>query len=73
MPNDPEDFNNLNGFNNPDNKDDFIDSSFAVQFKPGEEKPVADKLKETKQNLEKGYDPFKRDYTDSFKDPFKDA
>ena len=35
MPNDPEDFNKINGINNPDNKDDIIDSSFGVRFKPG--------------------------------------
>ena len=72
MPNDPDEFKNLNGANNSD-KDDIIDSSFAVQFKPGDKTDsVADKLKETRENLEKGYDPFKKDYTDTFKSNFKD-
>ncbi|MBR4403619.1 MAG: hypothetical protein IKT10_00755 [Clostridiales bacterium] len=54
MPNDPEDFNKINGVNNPSNKDDFVDSSFAVQFKPGDKtESIADKLKETKENIEK--------------------
>ena len=54
MPNDPEDFNKINGVNGPENKDDFVDSSFAVQFKPGDKtESVADKLKETKENIEK--------------------
>ena len=47
MPNDPDKFNNFNGMNNSDNQDDFIDSSFAVQFKPGDKtESIADKLKE---------------------------
>ena len=54
MPNDPDQFNNFNGMNKPDPKDDFIDSSFAVQFKPGDKsESVADKLKESKDNLNK--------------------
>ena len=54
MPNDPEDFNLFNSANTPDGKDDFVDSSFAVQFKPGDKtESIADKLKETKENIEK--------------------
>ena len=54
MPNDPEDFNKFNSANTPDGKDDFVDSSFAVQFKPGDKtESIADKLKETKENIEK--------------------
>ena len=54
MPNDPEDFNKFNSANKPDGKDDFVDSSFAVQFKPGDKtESIADKLKETKENIEK--------------------
>ena len=46
MPNDPDKFNNFNGMNNSDNQDDFIDSSFAVQFKPGDKtESIADNLK----------------------------
>ena len=53
MPNNPDDFN-LDGINNPNGKDDIIDSSFAVQFKPGDKtESIADKLKETKENIEK--------------------
>ena len=53
MPNDPENFN-TNGINKPNGNDDFIDSSFAVQFKPGDKtESIADKLKETKENIEK--------------------
>ena len=53
MPNDPDEFKNSNGTNNADNKsdkkDDFVNSSFAVQFKPGDKtESVSDKLKETK-------------------------
>ena len=56
MPNDPEDFKNQNGMNNPD-QDDFVGSSFAVQFKPGDKTgSVSDKLKESKENLEKKND-----------------
>ena len=66
MPNDPDKFDNLNGFNNPDKKDDFVDSSFLVQFKPGDKtESVADKLKESKDNLEKNA-------ANSFNDGFKD-
>ena len=75
MPNDPDEFKNLNGANNANDSDDIISSSFAVQFKPGDKtESVADKLKETRENLEKGFDPFKkdRDYTDTFKSNFKD-
>ena len=73
MPNDPEDFNKNNGFNSADNKDDFVDSSFAVQFKPGDKtESVSDKLKESKANLDKGFDPFKKEINDNFKDRFKD-
>ena len=73
MPNDPEDFKKNNGLNNSDNKDDFVGSSFAVQFKPGDKtESVSDKLKESKANLDKGFDPFKKDISDSFKDRFKD-
>lgn len=77
MPNDPEDFNKIN----PDKKDDFIDSSFGVRFTPGDKtESVADKLKETKENLEKkaaeinaagGTSRFDAS-ADNFKDNFKD-
>ena len=79
MPNDPEDFNKINGVNGPENKDDFVDSSFAVQFKPGDKtESVADKLKETKENIEKqaldvnaGTSRFDSG-ADNFKDSLKD-
>ena len=72
MPNDPEEFKNSNSANNAD-KDDIIDSSFAVQFKPGDKTgSVSEKLKETRESLEKGFDPFKKDYSNTFKDSFKD-
>ena len=77
MPNDPEDFNKMN----PDNKDDFIDSSFGVRFTPGDKtESVADKLKETKENIEKkaadvnaagGTSRFDAN-ADNFKDQLKD-
>ena len=77
MPNDPEDFNKMN----PDNKDDFIDSSFGVRFTPGDKtESIADKLKETKENIEKksadinaagGTSRFDGS-ADNFKDNFKD-
>ena len=81
MPNDPEDFNKINGINNPDNKDDIIDSSFGVRFKPGDKtESIADKLKETKENIEKkttetasaGTSRFDPSSSDGFKDSFKD-
>ena len=81
MPNDPEDFNKTNGFNNPDNKDDFVDSSFGVRFTPGDKtESIADKLKETKENIEKkatetasaGTSRFDPNTSDGFKDSFKD-
>ena len=81
MPNDPEDFNKTNGFNNPDNKDDFVDSSFGVRFTPGDKtESIADKLKETKENIEKkatdtasaGTSRFDPNASDGFKDSFKD-
>ena len=81
MPNDPEDFNKINGINNPENKDDIIDSSFGVRFKPGDKtESIADKLKETKENIEKkttetasaGTSRFDPSSTDGFKDSFKD-
>ena len=69
MPNDPDKFDDLNGFNKPDNKDDFVDSSFAVQFKPGDKtESVADKLKETKENLDKKTDSFDSGFKDEFDD-----
>ena len=85
MPNDPDEFNKFNGSNNSDANNDFVDSSFAVQFKPGDKtESVADKLKETKENIDKqessinsagGLSRF--DFTadplkDSFKDEFDD-
>lgn len=68
MPNDPDKFDNLNGMNNPDKKDDFVDSSFLVQFKPGDKtESVADKLKESKENTAK---PASNGFKDSFNDEF---
>ncbi|PWJ70495.1 hypothetical protein B0O40_0333 [Ruminococcaceae bacterium R-25] len=77
MPNDPEDFNKIN----PDKKDDIIDSSFGVRFTPGDKtESIADKLKETKENMEKkaadinsagGTSRFDAS-ADNFKDNFKD-
>ena len=75
MPNNPDDFN-FTGPNKPKGQDDFIDSSFAVQFKPGDKtESVADKLKETKENIDKGSKAAKSgfEYTsdnDSFLDEF---
>ena len=80
MPNDPEDSNNIkpnnqnpnnqNGVNNS-NKDDFVDSSFLVQFKPGDKtESVADKLKESKEQAEKKAEPKTDDF--GFKDEFDD-
>ena len=79
MPNDPEDFNKIN----PDKKDDIIDSSFGVRFTPGDKtESVADKLKETKENLEKKaadinaaggtsrFDASAVNFKDNFKDEF---
>ena len=69
MPNDPDKFNNFNGMNNSDNQDDFIDSSFAVQFKPGDKtESIADKLKESKENLEKKNSSFNNGFKDEFDD-----
>lgn len=69
MPNDPDKNNNFNGMNTPDGKNDFIDSSFAVQFKPGDKtESVADKLKESKNSIENKVDS----YNDGFKDEFDD-
>lgn len=81
MPNDPEDFNKFNSANKPDGKDDFVDSSFAVQFKPGDKtESIADKLKETKENIEKqssinqpsGSSRFDFNSEDTFKDKLSD-
>ena len=81
MPNDPEDFNKINGINNPDNKDDIIDSSFGVRFKPGDKtESIADELKETKEKIAKktteaasaGTSRFDPSSSDGFKDSFKD-
>lgn len=75
MPNNPDDFN-FTGPNKPKGQDDFIDSSFAVQFKPGDKtESVADKLKETKENIDKNTNAAKNafEYTsdnDSFLDEF---
>ncbi|MBE7071085.1 MAG: hypothetical protein E7386_11420, partial [Ruminococcaceae bacterium] len=68
MPLDPDELNNKNkgnGKNKPLNdKDDFVGSSFAVQFKPGDTaNSVSDKLKEGNQP----HDDF-----DAFKDEFDD-
>ena len=69
MPNDPDKFNNFNGMNNSDKQDDFIDSSFAVQFKPGDKtESIADKLKESKENLEKKNSSFNNGFKDEFDD-----
>ena len=81
MPNDPEDFKNNNGMNTPNGNDDFVDSSFAIQFKPGDKaESVSDKLKVTKENLDKkidevkpASDAFQFSSTDNgFKDEFDD-
>ena len=67
MPFDPDDLNKKNNAGKDQNKsgsDDFINSSFAVQFKPGDKSnSVADKLKEG--------NSVKDDF-DSFKDEFDD-
>ena len=67
MPFDPDDLNKKNNAGKGQNKsgnDDFINSSFAVQFKPGDKSnTVSDKLKEG------GND---KDDFDSFKDEFDD-
>lgn len=69
MPNDPDKFDDLNGINKSDNKDDFVDSSFAVQFKPGDKtESVADKLKETKENIDRKADSFNKGFKDEFDD-----
>lgn len=65
MPFDPDDLNKKNNTGKGQNKsgnDDFINSSFAVQFKPGDKSnTVSDKLKEGV-----------KDDFDSFKDEFDD-
>ena len=75
MPNNPDDFN-FNKPNKPEGNDDFVGSSFAVQFKPGDKaESVADKLKESKENIDKTANAAKSNFEyssdhDSFMDEF---
>ena len=68
MPFDPDDLNkNIgNGQNKSGNdNDDFVGSSFAVQFKPGDTaNSVSDKLKESQNDNMDDFDSFKDEFDD---------
>lgn len=70
MPFDPDDLNKNNGLgkgpNNPgQDNDDFINSSFAVQFKPGDKSnSVADKIKQGRNDDMDDFDSFKDEFDD---------
>jgi len=67
MPFDPDDLNKKNNSGKGSNKqsnEDFINSSFAVQFKPGDKSnTVSDKLKEGN-NVKDDFDSFKDEFDD---------
>ena len=66
MPIKPDDLNrNKNGNGNNQDKDDFVSSSFAVQFKPGDKaSSVSDKLKGNPKEVEDEFDSFKDEFDD---------
>lgn len=69
MPFDPDDLNKNNslgnGQNTPNDNDDFVGSSFAVQFKPGDPaNSVSDKLKESQNDYQDAFDSFKDEFDD---------
>lgn len=67
MPIKPDDLNrNKNGNgNNDQEKDDFVSSSFAVQFKPGDKaSSVSDKLKGNPNEVKDEFDSFKDEFDD---------
>ena len=67
MPINPDDLNkNKNGNgNNKHDKDDFVSSSFAVQFKPGDKaSSVSDKLKGDPNDVGDEFDSFKDEFDD---------
>ena len=66
MPIKPDDLNrNKNGNGNNQDKDDFVSSSFAVQFKPGDKaSSVSDKLKGNPNEVEDEFDSFKDEFDD---------
>ena len=66
MPIKPDDLNrNKNGNGNNQDKDDFVSSSFAVQFKPGDKaSSVSDKLKGNPNEVKDEFDSFKDEFDD---------